>query len=157
MAIGNLEAIRDWMEDTWYDKDEVMYIINTIGEEYITWLPYYKEDTGQFIKMNGRGYNKPNSGAAYVCGMKYAYNLYTPLIVSKNPNAAKLTTSEGHSGEYKTTVEFMNEIWYCNDGWGWRFDSIPVSPINRLLVYNGADTTEKRAIAFLKHIYGIRD
>ena len=42
MAIGNTEAIRDWMKDTWYTSDEIIDVFSTGGKNiYNKEYPYY--------------------------------------------------------------------------------------------------------------------
>lgn len=74
MAIGNLEAIRDWMKDTWYNKEEINnLILQSNGPLYDVNSPFYSKDAGTVCTAWYQSCDKTADGECY-SGMLYGYN-----------------------------------------------------------------------------------
>ena len=131
MAIGNLEAIRDWMigsennDPMWYTKDEVADLLN--GPKFDTQSPFYKETAGRFCDFNTRWYGKVNPGASYVGAVWTpvidGYEWTWALIVSTIGSAvAAVSSYNGSVIRYNSgSFKYNGYVWYYTIapyGWG---------------------------------------
>ena len=157
MAIGNLEAIRDWMEDAWYNKDNVDIIFTSIGNGYRLNSKYYIKQQGVFIDPTGDmryPYIKMNTGSAYRASYHLPNSSYGhPLLVSlKEENVSYYNTSSYSRGAIATSegsIMYNGQRWYyaSNDLYiGLSYDAPNIT-------LGWVDTKEDAVLKLLQNIY----
>ena len=161
MAVGNIGAIRDWMEDTWHNKEEIMDIFCRIGADYITWDKHYRDKASQGIVLGnpgGRLYYKVNDGPAYVaCTIIYPqYNsLRTPVFVSKDKDAVIYGTNwDGSVFNNRGSINYNGNIWYYSGTDYGLYGSVYLPP-ELCLPNTSYSTIEDAALALLKVVYEV--
>ena len=74
MAVGNINAIKDWMENTWYDKEWVNDIfISCNGPRYDVNSPFYSNAAGSVCTAFYQNCTKTSDGESYN-GILYSYH-----------------------------------------------------------------------------------
>lgn len=116
--------------------------------EWVANESYIKEDTGTFLLLSGRGYDKVNQGKALVACYYLSEGFTCPLLVSTEPDPVIYQTI-GFTITYATTVEYLDTTWYVSgNGASMGGDIVPSGFAKKLPgVYS---TIETAAIALLE-------
>lgn len=141
MAIGNLEAIRDWMNDTWYNKDEIDDIITlNNGTIYDVNSPFYSKDAGTVCSAWYQSCAKTADGESYN-GILYGYNggysSWVAFCLSLSEATAKAMSYR--YGRQDGTIVCNGRIWYYStdvqtqSSYGQNVDN--TNPVSRRFYY----------------------
>ena len=114
MAVGNIEAIRDWIGDNWYNKEEINDIITFYnGHWYDTTSPYYSKYAGTVCTSWYQQCVKTSDGECY-SGILYAYNgthsSWVAFCLSLSQETAKAMSYR--YGRRDGTIIFESRTWY---------------------------------------------